>query len=236
MVLCLVLELGADVNIEDDNGLTPLHIAANGNIDMVRCLLNDLNSYVDKEHNSGATASLVAAEAGHFTVMRCLICEHGADINHTNHFGETALIIASASKHVPLAKWLVKAGADPQADNAGNQTAADISRLVGASPEQTAYLKAKTHCVNPSCSGAVPGLHAGEVLRRSLPFGALACARVRVPAAGRRAQKYTEEGWGRIRRDLQTCLVLFDLNHRQLLVFHYNIAWGGLPYSSIAYL
>jgi hypothetical protein len=155
MVLCLVLELGADVDTKDDDGLTPLHIAAvAGNIDMLRCLLNDLNADVDKEHSTGATASLFAADTGHLNVMRCLVREHGADINHANNFGETALIIAAANNEAALAKWLVKAGADPQARNSDNKTAADISRLVGASSELTTYLEAKAHCAQPGCSGA----------------------------------------------------------------------------------
>jgi hypothetical protein len=33
-------------------------------------------------------------------------------------------------------------------------TAADLSRVSGASAEQTAYLEAKTHCSNTGCSGA----------------------------------------------------------------------------------
>jgi hypothetical protein len=47
----------------------------------------------------------------------------------------------------------MKAGADTQMFER-IETAADLSRTVGASAEQTAYLEAKTHCSNVGCSGA----------------------------------------------------------------------------------
>jgi hypothetical protein len=52
---------------------------------------------------------------------------------------------------------MIKEGADTQATmdlEEGFLTAADVSKCIGASAEQTAYLEAKTHCSNPSCSGA----------------------------------------------------------------------------------
>jgi hypothetical protein len=66
---------------------------------------------------------------------------------------------ASIRKHHLLVKWLVKAGADTAgvvttASAAGIVTAAEFSRYVGASAEQTSYLEAKTHCSRYACSGA----------------------------------------------------------------------------------
>jgi hypothetical protein len=87
-------------------------------------------------------------------VLRCLARECGADINHANNNGSTTLMAAARFEHSALTKWLVKAGANPQDINCKDETAADISRCVGASPEQTAYLEAKTHCAQPGCSGA----------------------------------------------------------------------------------
>jgi hypothetical protein len=62
----------------------------------------------------------------------------------------------SGKEHAEVVKWLVKAGADTQAVfyNYPDFTAAGISRAIEASPEQTAYLEAKTHCSSPGCSGA----------------------------------------------------------------------------------
>jgi hypothetical protein len=116
--------------------------------------LGELNADVDQEHFKGGPAIFFAANKGYLDVMRCLVTEFNANINHIDRGGATALMIAAYGKHAALTKWLVKAGADPQAKNVHNKTAADVSRHMGASPEQTAYLEAKAHCAQPGCSGA----------------------------------------------------------------------------------
>jgi hypothetical protein len=60
---------------------------------------------------------------------------------------------ASYNKHTSIVKWMVKAGADPRISSPWGM-AADLSKEIGASAEQTAYLEAKTHCSSPGCSGA----------------------------------------------------------------------------------
>jgi hypothetical protein len=149
----------------------------------VRCLLGKFGV-------TGSTALISAAGAGCLDIMRCLVRKFGAKINHTANRGNTALMEAAEYKHVALTKWL--AGADPQAKNTRGETAADISRRVGASPEQTAYLEAKAHCAQPGCSGAgtkkcqgcMQGRYCGPAC---MSCGALVGAQGRVPAAGRRA-------------------------------------------------
>jgi hypothetical protein len=65
---------------------------------------------------------------------------------------------ASYHKHAKVVTWLIKAGADPQSSmmvaDGTTYTAADASKMMGATAAQTAYLKAKTHCSNTRCSGA----------------------------------------------------------------------------------
>jgi hypothetical protein len=89
-------------------------------------------------------------------VLRCLVKELGADINRPGLHGATPLMIASLDKRTHLVRWLIKEGADTQVGTTKHAafTAAVISRLQGASTEQTTYLEAKTHCSNPGCSGA----------------------------------------------------------------------------------
>jgi hypothetical protein len=85
-----------------------------------------------------------------------LVKELGADIDRENQGGGTLLMVASAKKHADIVKWLVKAGANTQASFAGDSselTAVIVSKYFGASPEQTAYLEAKTHCSSLACSG-----------------------------------------------------------------------------------
>jgi hypothetical protein len=99
----------------------------------------------------------IAAKKGHLAMVQLLVKELGADINRTSRYGSTALMVASVLKHADIVRWLVKAGADTQASAAvdgAEFTAATVSKYVGASPEQTAYLEAKTHCSHVDCSGA----------------------------------------------------------------------------------
>jgi ankyrin repeat protein len=155
LATCLVKEFGADVNPGDEEGFTPLHLAVfQRDIKMMRCLVFDLGANVNQTIEDGSPPLCVAAGTGYFDGVRCFVRELGADINHKESDGYTPLLFAAQRKHAAIAKWLVKAGADPQARHRLQGTAADISRAVGASPEQTAYLGAKAHCANPGCSGA----------------------------------------------------------------------------------
>jgi hypothetical protein len=102
---------------------------------------------------AGETA-LWAASQGKIDAVRCLLKLH-ADVNQATSFGMTPLMAASFDKYEEGVVWLVKAGADTQATFQNSaDTAVDLSRRTGASASQTAYLEAKTHCSNPSCSGA----------------------------------------------------------------------------------
>jgi ankyrin repeat protein len=153
---CLLKELGANVE-EWHEGSPLLFLAAHqGHVAVVKCLVNEFGADVNQRDRIGYTSMFIAAAKGHTSVVQCLVKELGADLNIAAHNGMTPLMIASYSKHMDLVRWLIKEGADTQASlhEGMNATAADISKLVGASAEQTAYLEAKTHCSNPDCSGA----------------------------------------------------------------------------------
>jgi hypothetical protein len=74
--------------------------------------------------------------------------------NENQKDGATALMVAASESHHKIVAYLMRHGADPQAVAPVFGTAADISKVEGTSPEQTAYLEAKTHCSNPGCGGA----------------------------------------------------------------------------------
>jgi hypothetical protein len=153
-VVCLVEELGADVNRGIKNGSMPLHAATlQSHLDVMRSLVNDLGASVNQGMHDGNTPLHIAAQIGDLATLRCLVDELGADVNRANVGCATPVMIASCHKHAALVKWLVKAGADLKLAMPLGITAADISNFAGASPEQTAYLEAKTHCSNAGCSG-----------------------------------------------------------------------------------
>jgi hypothetical protein len=152
----LVNELGVNVHQTlDKGGTTSLHVAARQNhLDMVRCLVNEFHTDVNQRSNEGYASLHSAAELGLFDMARCLVKELGADVNIATRIGSTPLMLASVNKHHKLVTWLLKNGANAQMFSPICGTAADASKLAGASIEQTAYLEAKTHCANPGCRGA----------------------------------------------------------------------------------
>jgi ankyrin repeat protein len=148
----LVNKLGADVNQGDNVGYVPLHLAVEDlDLDMMRFLVVELGANVNKTMKDGAQPLFLAIAEGYLDGVRCCVRELGAEIDYTGGNGDTPLIVAARWKRGEIAKWLVKAGADPQARHPVQGTAADA---VGAFPAQTAYLEAKAHCAQPGCTGA----------------------------------------------------------------------------------
>jgi ankyrin repeat protein len=153
MVRLLLSELGADVNGKSGNCFSPLHMTAQENrVEMLQCLVSEFGADVNKLDEDGDSPLNIAAQNGSFDCVRLLV-KFGSKIDHANYKGYTSLLVAAEFMEF-IAKWLVKAGANPQLAHTVDGTAADISRACGASPEQTAYLEAKAHCAHPGCSGA----------------------------------------------------------------------------------
>ena len=76
-VVRLLLEHGADINVQYDDGRTPLHTASyNGALEVVRVLLEH-GADVEMKSRQGNTALQEAAERGHDEVVE-LLQEHGA--------------------------------------------------------------------------------------------------------------------------------------------------------------
>jgi ankyrin repeat protein len=75
--LRLLLEHGADINLQDETGLTPLQWASfNGALEVVRLLLEH-GADVEATNKQGKTALQEAAQEGHDQVLK-LLREHGA--------------------------------------------------------------------------------------------------------------------------------------------------------------
>jgi hypothetical protein len=155
LMRCLVKELGADVNQSVSDGGTPLYIAAeNGHLAVVQLLVTELGADVNRAKPNGANPLHIAAQQGHLAVVRYLVKESDADVNKARQNGVTPLMAAATSMHEDVVTFLIKYGANVQVTAPVFGTAADLFKSVGAAPEQTRYLVARTHCTNTGCVGA----------------------------------------------------------------------------------
>jgi ankyrin repeat protein len=99
MALALIAA-GADVHYKNENGRSPILIAAlDGREAVVRALLK-AGAKVDDVNEEGQTSLLWAAEFGHAEVVQLLVVA-GADIQHRNKEGDTALLLAAGGENEP---------------------------------------------------------------------------------------------------------------------------------------
>lgn len=98
------IEEGMDPNIKNNDGLTPLHIAAkSGYVELMEYLINDLTLNV--RTNEGNTALYLAILHGHKEASRLLL-QHGADIHIKGSDGFLPLHIAARYGYASLIKDL----------------------------------------------------------------------------------------------------------------------------------
>ena len=89
-----LLTAGADPNIRDNAGLTPLHVALMAN---------------DHSHEADG------GEHGHQEEVSLLLLKHGADFRATGKKGQNILILSCMGGHTNLVNALIKKGANPNA-------------------------------------------------------------------------------------------------------------------------
>jgi hypothetical protein len=105
------LNAGANVNKEDNYGITPLHWAADsGKKDIVKLLLN-AGANVNAANSYGSTPLYRAATNGHKEVVELLL-NANADINKTDMYGRTPLCLASLNGRKSVVELLRKFGAE----------------------------------------------------------------------------------------------------------------------------
>ena len=112
VIVKLLIEAGVDIDYQDDQGETALHVAARfGHADCASILINgDGTKKIDielPENSFGWTPLHVACVDGHLTVVRLLI-EAGAKLETPDDSGWTAKEHASLRGHMEIARVLAE--------------------------------------------------------------------------------------------------------------------------------
>ncbi len=105
------IESGADVNINDDNGNTPLYYASRNRHTEIVKLLFDHGADVNTKNNVGDTPLHYASIHGQTEIVKLLL-KYGADVNAKNNYGDTPLNYTSSRGHTEIVKLLLAHGAD----------------------------------------------------------------------------------------------------------------------------
>ena len=126
-VMEVFLDLGANVNIQNSDGLTPLHSAAFRGRDMVSLLL-DRGADIHASGESVATPFHWASGHNSAEVV-ALLLDHGADINgQGGPAKETPLHFAAENNEAAVVELLLDRGADPTLEEIWHRTPCDFAR------------------------------------------------------------------------------------------------------------
>ena len=111
-----LITLGANLDWQDNDGITALYMCAIINRPEILRMLIDAGADVNIQNNNGWTALHWCAVNNHSRIARMLI-DATADLNIQNNNGRTALHLCVRWNHLEIAKMLIDAGADKTIPN-----------------------------------------------------------------------------------------------------------------------
>jgi len=148
----LLVGAGADHEVSDERGLSPLMAAAKaGGAETCALLIAARAAVSAREKAGGKTVLLFAASSGHRHVCEMLLAAR-ADVHECARTGVAALHAAAANGHSEVCRSLLAAGAAAGAEVPGGQCAASLAAAAGHT-EVVELLRAANTDSSVSASG-----------------------------------------------------------------------------------
>ena len=158
-VAVALVDAGASIDARNVRGVTPLHVAAQGDAAVLLDFLKGRGCDMNSSDAQGQTPLMWAVRAGHVISVAWLLA-HGADASRTDEMHRTALHWAAIGREMRLARMLLTHSAQGASASRGAQLAARDSS--GDTPLQLARIGSEMRggrsggdgetCSSESCS------------------------------------------------------------------------------------
>jgi ankyrin repeat protein len=116
-----VLPEGADLDVKNKKGETPLFVSCAGSDTQTIRVLLQQGADPDIPNKDEETPLFRACERGSVEAVRLLL-RHHAEVDIPNKYGETPLMRAAAHPHPEMAEMLLRAGANPNLKDMNGRT------------------------------------------------------------------------------------------------------------------
>ena len=156
-IVKLLLENGADPNIQSNLGFTALiYASCIGGIDCVRMLL-DHNADINlKKYSSGSSALFFASYTGNMKLVKILLKQKDVNTNIQRNDGATPLYIASQNGHLEIVERLLKKKVNPNSPRETGATPLYIASQNGHLEIVERLLQEDANPNTPNETGATP--------------------------------------------------------------------------------